>query len=181
MFEVCRTALRANVPRQAWAAAPTSSMFGTLCCRDGYAVPMVNQALPFRATRILAIAMVLVFVVSCGTGDAPDADNLVDVDFVTDSLSANDLPPAGWTCEARWWGEGWCDCGCGVLDVNDCDDASIYSCVYNACRDAARPKPSYPPICEPLFEACHPDYLFSTQLPRRHRLPSKKQPREPKR
>jgi len=142
---------------------------------------MAKQASPFRALRIVVLVTVGVFVVSCGTGDVGEADDVVDVDSITDSLNADDLPPAGWTCEARWWGEGWCDCGCGVPDVNDCDDESIYSCVYNACRDAARPKPSYPPICEPLFEACHPGYIFSDQLPRRHRPPPTKKPRESKR
>jgi hypothetical protein len=36
------------------------------------------------------------------------------------------VPPL-WTCDASSWGDGVCDCGCGVVDV-DCPDASATSC-----------------------------------------------------
>jgi hypothetical protein len=35
--------------------------------------------------------------------------------------------PARWICPASSWGDGVCDCGCGVLDP-DCPDASAASC-----------------------------------------------------
>lgn len=38
------------------------------------------------------------------------------------------LPPAaGWLCRAGFYGDGTCDCGCGVVDI-DCDDETVESC-----------------------------------------------------
>jgi hypothetical protein len=46
--------------------------------------------------------------------------------------------PAGWTCIDEWYGDGGCDCGCGVQD-SDCADATVAVCVYcgevGACTD----------------------------------------------
>lgn len=39
----------------------------------------------------------------------------------------------GWTCDASYWGDGACDCGCGADDV-DCDWAG---CAEPGCWDAA--------------------------------------------
>jgi hypothetical protein len=37
--------------------------------------------------------------------------------------------PPGWTCYQALYGDGFCDCGCGVLDI-DCEDAEPESCDY---------------------------------------------------
>lgn len=39
-------------------------------------------------------------------------------------------PPAEWTCYVGSYGDGWCDCGCGALDV-DCPSDDISEC--NSC------------------------------------------------
>jgi len=38
-----------------------------------------------------------------------------------------DSPATGWTCDPMLWGDGSCDCGCGVQDI-DCQDATAVSC-----------------------------------------------------
>lgn len=38
-------------------------------------------------------------------------------------------PPAGWTCDAMYYGDGPCDCGCGVQD-SDCADLLVATCEY---------------------------------------------------
>jgi hypothetical protein len=37
--------------------------------------------------------------------------------------------PAGWNCAAAAYGDGYCDCGCGVVDL-DCEGASSDACAY---------------------------------------------------
>jgi cysteine-rich repeat protein len=37
--------------------------------------------------------------------------------------------PMGWTCDAAYFGDGSCDCGCGVVDT-DCSDATADVCEY---------------------------------------------------
>ncbi|MFC1670742.1 calcium-binding EGF-like domain-containing protein [Spirochaetota bacterium] len=37
--------------------------------------------------------------------------------------------PASWTCNASYFGDGECDCGCGAFDP-DCVDATVGSCDY---------------------------------------------------
>ena len=37
--------------------------------------------------------------------------------------------PEGWTCPPDWFGDGFCDCGCGALD-SDCTDATVESCEF---------------------------------------------------
>lgn len=107
-----------------------------------------------------------------GCGPDPAAEGGSDVDDITTQLDINapELsapPPADWTCDARFFGEGWCDCGCGTLDV-DCGGIGLYDCVYNACRGNERPDPHQPTQCQFNFESCHPDYMWSTDLPRRY-------------
>jgi hypothetical protein len=43
-------------------------------------------------------------------------------------------PPAeGWTCDPFWYGDGLCDCGCGVVDA-DCEEPmTIEQCEFDAC------------------------------------------------
>lgn len=40
------------------------------------------------------------------------------------------MPPAGWTCDAEFYADGFCDCGCGAFDDLDCADMTIDSCEY---------------------------------------------------
>ena len=37
--------------------------------------------------------------------------------------------PDGWTCPPDWFGDGGCDCGCGVLD-SDCFDGTVQACEF---------------------------------------------------
>ncbi len=37
--------------------------------------------------------------------------------------------PAGWTCDPSFFNDSFCDCGCGVFDV-DCADATVGSCEF---------------------------------------------------
>jgi hypothetical protein len=37
--------------------------------------------------------------------------------------------PQAWTCTPVFYGDGVCDCGCGIVDV-DCEDATADSCGY---------------------------------------------------
>jgi hypothetical protein len=37
--------------------------------------------------------------------------------------------PAAWACDAQYFGDGACDCGCGAVDYG-CDDATAASCDY---------------------------------------------------
>lgn len=83
-------------------------------------------------------------------------------------------PPEGWTCEDRWWGEGWCDCGCGVIDELDCPEdvaTEIESCVYSACEGDQRPDPWDTVSCQFNFWSCNPDHNLAEQLPRRYPPP----------
>jgi cysteine-rich repeat protein len=40
--------------------------------------------------------------------------------------------PPGWKCDPTFFGDGQCDCGCGVKD-SDCADATLVSCAFNDC------------------------------------------------
>ena len=49
-----------------------------------------------------------------------------------DFTIAAPVVPAGWLCDPDYYGDGSCDCGCGVAD-SDCADATVGSCDY--CND----------------------------------------------
>lgn len=55
----------------------------------------------------------------------------VDVDC---GGSCQPCPPPGWACEGRFYGDGICQCGCDVADV-DCSGASPSECAYALCPD----------------------------------------------
>jgi hypothetical protein len=74
---------------------------------------------------------------SCAEGPCPSA-------LAVDDNTRCEVP-ARWTCDASAYGDGTCDCGCGVVDV-DCADASVQSC--QACSDAS---------CSPNICAVDPD------------------------
>lgn len=87
-------------------------------------------------------------------------------------------PPEGWSCDPRWWGEGWCDCGCGVVD-EDCADLGLDACFFNACRGDMRPDAFDPLQCEANYFTCNPHQIQAWQLPRRHPLPIPREEKEP--
>lgn len=82
----------------------------------------------------------------CGLVD-PDCDNFiidactvcsnpgscaVGMDCVGSIDAGNNgqcVPVPGWTCTAAFYGDGSCDCGCGVQDI-DCETPMIESCQY---------------------------------------------------
>ena len=49
--------------------------------------------------------------------------------------------PAAWTCDDDYFGDGLCDCGCGVLD-SDCENATVAVCDY--CDDVDSPLEAIP-------------------------------------
>jgi hypothetical protein len=56
---------------------------------------------------------------SCARGPCPSA-------VAADDNTRCEIP-ARWTCDASTYGDGVCNCGCGVVDV-DCPDATAASC-----------------------------------------------------
>ena len=54
--------------------------------------------------------------------------------------------PTEWTCEASYYGDGSCDCGCGVVDY-DCADASYESCEYSGCAQGTHTDADNPTAC----------------------------------
>jgi hypothetical protein len=58
---------------------------------------------------------------SCSSGDCPGA--------IDPSDNSQCYVPPDWGCYYSLWGDGSCDCGCGVVDI-DCDDATPASCEY---------------------------------------------------
>ncbi len=49
--------------------------------------------------------------------------------------SAAACTPEGWSENCvGFWGDGYCDCGCGIVDV-DCADDSYASCEYSGCTE----------------------------------------------
>ncbi len=49
------------------------------------------------------------------------------VHIASATLSVASNVPPGWTCDPSYYGDGSCDCGCGVADP-DCADATVGSC-----------------------------------------------------
>ena len=136
-----------------------------------------------RSPLLACTAAALVAFVLSGCGVEPTEGGELATDAGAGVHDAPSLPPPpdGWTCDERWWGEGWCDCGCGVVDELDCPEgvaSEIESCIYNACQGNQRPNPWNTLECEFNFWSCNPDHVFAEQLPRRHPIPLSKQPPE---
>lgn len=64
---------------------------------------------------------------SCST----DTDSCTDIK-IDENWTC--VEPQPWTCLASDYGDGFCDCGCGVADV-DCADGSFEECVACHCDD----------------------------------------------
>ncbi|HYC56506.1 MAG TPA: M4 family metallopeptidase [Candidatus Binatia bacterium] len=73
-----------------------------------------------------------------------DDDNLAS----DDGCSASCLweIPAAWSCPRDSYGNGICDCGCGVTDV-DCPDDSADACESDSCATTASPDEEAPASC----------------------------------
>ena len=65
------------------------------------------------------------------------------------------VAPAAWACDPTSYGDGSCDCGCGVIDI-DCDDATgaacetcdgVGSCSMDACPGTINPASNA--VCTP--------------------------------
>src|SRR5437763_829511 len=77
---------------------------------------------------------------------------LIVLAFVPVATKVYAAPPAGWTCDASFFGDGSCDCGCGAVD-SDCADATFASCEFNSCpTDGQVPKRADPTKC--VANAC---------------------------
>ena len=69
----------------------------------------------------------------------------------------------GWTCDTEYYGDGYCDCGCGIVDV-DCADASYESCEYSGCEDGTHIDADDPTSCTSVpteGDSCSADYRES--------------------
>ncbi len=60
--------------------------------------------------------------------------------------SCSPCAPEGWTCEARFYGDGVCQCGCGVADL-DCDSTSVSACSYALCPEGEALDPGQTTAC----------------------------------
>ena len=73
----------------------------------------------------------------CGNGitefpfEQCDDGNLVDGDGCSSFCTLENLE--GWTCFVEWFGDGLCDCGCGITDV-DCPSTSADVCQFDNCQ-----------------------------------------------
>lgn len=95
-----------------WTCDPLSFGDGTNCdCGCGNFDPDCASTLPG----------------ACDVCDA--AGSCSDVACAGLRVDANAIcgPPPGWTCPVSEWGEGDCDCGCGMPDI-DCVDGTAVSC-----------------------------------------------------
>jgi hypothetical protein len=56
-----------------------------------------------------------------GTSNCPDGSD----EYPKNAFCA----PPGWACTPTFYGDGMCDCGCGIVD-SDCADATVASCQF---------------------------------------------------
>ena len=85
--------------------------------------------------------------------DAAASDGVVWDAGLGDGAAPDSGVPAGWTCSAGLYGDGSCNCGCGVLDEPDCDvPLDYYDCpaAYDGCEDGFGPDPADPRRCAPV-------------------------------
>ncbi|MCP4501643.1 MAG: hypothetical protein GY822_16920 [Deltaproteobacteria bacterium] len=77
----------------------------------------------------------------CDSGYVRDGVN------ITQCVVDANPPPAAWTCGGETYGNGFCDCGCGVID-EDCSGPTIAACEYQGCPDPLYPNDTQNWICE---------------------------------
>ena len=76
---------------------------------------------------------------NCPDGQAPVADQ----NWLCEEV---DLPD-GWICDADYYEDGDCDCGCGAKDA-DCASDSADDCVYQSCPDGEQVVADQNWLCE---------------------------------
>lgn len=106
-----------------------------------------------RALSLLAAALALNALWGCSLGrvsgsmglecddtsDCDDDDTLACVSNDPDDASAGAVcmpPPDGWVCAGKFYKDidGFCDCGCGILDVDCAGNESAAVCDENNCE-----------------------------------------------
>ena len=106
----------------------------------------------------------------CGVQDSDCADGSAAV-CQSDNCPADEVPvdgqnwlcepeitvPADWTCNEAWYGDGECDCGCGVQDM-DCPDGTADVCFYDVCPLGEEPKDGENWLCLPSDWSCDHDW-----------------------
>ncbi|OGQ11163.1 MAG: hypothetical protein A2138_26345 [Deltaproteobacteria bacterium RBG_16_71_12] len=53
-------------------------------------------------------------------------------------------PPDGWICPGKFYKDldAFCDCGCGIIDVDCAGNASAAACDENNCENNTEPLPT---------------------------------------
>jgi hypothetical protein len=88
----------------------------------------------------------------CDDARECDDDTLgcVPVDFDTPALGKACMPPpVDFICEGKLYGDGACDCGCAVIDI-DCASELDDACAENGnqCPEDQNPVPTDNALCE---------------------------------
>lgn len=95
-------------------------------CGDGFVVGMVEECDDLNATG--------------GDGCSADCSTVEEGYRCPTSGGACTQIPAGWTCNASYYGaDDGCDCGCGVMDADCPAGATIAECEFDYCDDAVDP------------------------------------------
>ncbi|HEX2880406.1 MAG TPA: hypothetical protein VHO25_12815, partial [Polyangiaceae bacterium] len=69
-------------------------------------------------------------VASCDTcGNQGSCAELWGCQLIEEASNSVCSEGTGWTCNPSYFGDGPCDCGCGIVDI-DCDDETVASCDY---------------------------------------------------
>ncbi|MFO0747168.1 MAG: hypothetical protein U1F43_16115 [Myxococcota bacterium] len=68
--------------------------------------------------------------VACSPCSGPSPDCADRVDNADTTQCAASEVPLDWTCSASWYGDGSCDCGCGVQDLDCAGTTGIGECDY---------------------------------------------------
>ena len=104
-------------PPDGWTCTPAAYNDGSVCdCACGIRDPDCKNAKVSSCDSCVTVG-------SCANGACPS-------DVASADNSQCEIP-VRWVCEARLYGDGRCDCGCGTLDI-DCPDATYVAC--EACR-----------------------------------------------
>ncbi|NUP12769.1 MAG: hypothetical protein HOW73_42555 [Polyangiaceae bacterium] len=111
-------------------------------CSDGSDEAPFNATCPSNTTSTgpggggcTGTDLPCLFAGGCYT-EAQACDGIPDCGDATDELfcGGGGGPGANWVCDSTYYGDGYCDCGCGEVD-SDCLDATSASCEY--CESAA--------------------------------------------
>jgi hypothetical protein len=114
---------RCTPPPDGWTCTPAAYNDGSVCdCACGIRDPDCKDGKLSSCDSCATVG-------SCANGACPS-----DVSSTDNSQCE---VPLRWVCEARLYGDGHCDCGCGMLDI-DCADATYVACqACHGCSDAS--------------------------------------------